>query len=90
MWLLPGTGELLYYTASIAVLYGPESHVQRHYRGHTDDIGNTISIIIVLLEYTWSTFCQFDKSQLARYYSNFMAIKDWYISQLVFLKSILN
>ena len=38
LWTLPGTGEILYFTASIAVLYSPESHVQRHYRGHTDDI----------------------------------------------------
>ena len=28
----------MYFTASIAVLYSPESHLQRHYRGHTDDI----------------------------------------------------
>ena len=38
LWSLPETGEILYFTASIAVLYSPESHVQRHYRGHTDDI----------------------------------------------------
>ena len=32
------TGEIVYYVASLAVLYNPESQTQRHYRGHTDDI----------------------------------------------------
>ena len=32
------TGEVVYYVASLAVLYSPESQTQRHYRGHTDDI----------------------------------------------------
>lgn len=37
LYSLP-TGEVVYYVASIAVLYSPESQTQRHYRGHTDDI----------------------------------------------------
>ena len=32
------TGEIVYYVASLAVLYSPESQTQRHYRGHTRDI----------------------------------------------------
>eukprot|EP00090_Calanus_glacialis_P000940 TRINITY_DN10679_c0_g1_i1.p1 TRINITY_DN10679_c0_g1~~TRINITY_DN10679_c0_g1_i1.p1 ORF type:complete len:1682 (+),score=397.37 TRINITY_DN10679_c0_g1_i1:312-5048(+) len=37
LYSLP-TGEVVYYVASVAVLYSPESQTQRHYRGHTDDI----------------------------------------------------
>ena len=37
LYSLP-TGEIVYYVASLAVLYSPESQTQRHYRGHTEDI----------------------------------------------------
>jgi len=32
------TGEVVYYVASVVVLYSAEAHTQRHYRGHTEDI----------------------------------------------------
>ena len=32
------TGEIVYYVAAVAVLYNLESHTQRHYTGHTNDI----------------------------------------------------
>jgi len=32
------SGELVYYTAAVAVLYDPHGHTQRCYTGHTDDI----------------------------------------------------
>ncbi|XP_028968652.1 echinoderm microtubule-associated protein-like 2 [Galendromus occidentalis] len=35
--LLP-TGEVIYFVASVVVLYNVEEQVQRHYLGHTDDI----------------------------------------------------
>ncbi|KAM4642300.1 echinoderm microtubule-associated protein-like 2 isoform 2-T2 [Discoglossus pictus] len=37
LFLLP-SGELLYFTAAVCVLYDPVAGTQRHYRGHTDDI----------------------------------------------------
>ncbi|CAH2314735.1 echinoderm microtubule-associated -like 2 isoform X1 [Pelobates cultripes] len=37
LFLLP-SGELLYFTAAVCVLYDPAGGTQRHYRGHTDDI----------------------------------------------------
>ena len=37
LYSLP-TGEIVYYVASLAVLYSPESQTQRHYRGHIQDI----------------------------------------------------
>ncbi|XP_011505810.1 PREDICTED: echinoderm microtubule-associated protein-like 2 [Ceratosolen solmsi marchali] len=35
--LLP-TGEVVYFVASVVVLYNTEEHCQRHYLGHTDDV----------------------------------------------------
>ena len=35
--ILP-TGEIAYYIASVIVLYNPEAHSQRFYRGHTNDV----------------------------------------------------
>ncbi|XP_044580000.1 echinoderm microtubule-associated protein-like 2 isoform X2 [Cotesia glomerata] len=35
--LLP-TGEIVYFVASVVVLYNMEEHCQRHYLGHTDDV----------------------------------------------------
>lgn len=35
--LLP-TGELVYFTAAVVVLFNPEEQLQRHYLGHTDDV----------------------------------------------------
>ena len=29
---------MVYYVASVVVLYSAEAHTQRHYRGHTEDI----------------------------------------------------
>ncbi|KAK2491944.1 hypothetical protein MC885_011913, partial [Smutsia gigantea] len=37
LYLLP-TGEIVYFVASVAVLYGVEEQRQRHYLGHDDDI----------------------------------------------------
>ncbi|XP_077142509.1 echinoderm microtubule-associated protein-like 2 isoform X1 [Ranitomeya variabilis] len=37
LYILP-SGELLYFTAAVCVLYDPAAGTQRHYRGHTDDI----------------------------------------------------
>ena len=37
LYYLP-TGEIVYYVAAVAVLYNLESHTQRHYVGHTNDI----------------------------------------------------
>ncbi|XP_068106202.1 echinoderm microtubule-associated protein-like 2 isoform X2 [Hyperolius riggenbachi] len=37
LFILP-SGELLYFTAAVCVLYDPTAGTQRHYRGHTDDI----------------------------------------------------
>ncbi|XP_050538023.1 echinoderm microtubule-associated protein-like 2 isoform X2 [Daktulosphaira vitifoliae] len=37
LYLLP-TGEIVYFVASVAVLYNVEEQSQRHYLGHTDDI----------------------------------------------------
>ncbi|XP_019281512.2 echinoderm microtubule-associated protein-like 2 isoform X1 [Panthera pardus] len=37
LYLLP-TGEIVYFVASVAVLYSVEEHRQRHYLGHNDDI----------------------------------------------------
>lgn len=37
LYLLP-TGEMVYFVASVAVLYNVEEQSQRHYLGHTDDI----------------------------------------------------
>lgn len=37
LFILP-SGELLYFTAAVCVLYDPVAGTQRHYRGHTDDI----------------------------------------------------
>ncbi|KAE8584883.1 hypothetical protein XENTR_v10021146 [Xenopus tropicalis] len=37
LFVLP-SGELLYFTAAVCVLYDPAAGTQRHYRGHTDDI----------------------------------------------------
>ncbi|KAG9468759.1 hypothetical protein GDO78_022006 [Eleutherodactylus coqui] len=37
LYILP-SGELLYFTAAVCVLYDPTAGTQRHYRGHTDDI----------------------------------------------------
>jgi hypothetical protein len=37
LYYLP-TGEIVYYVAAVAVLYNLESHTQRHYTGHTNDI----------------------------------------------------
>ncbi|KAM4825981.1 LOW QUALITY PROTEIN: echinoderm microtubule-associated protein-like 2 [Thomomys bottae] len=37
LYLLP-TGEVLYFVASVAVLYSVEEQRQRHYLGHNDDI----------------------------------------------------
>ena len=30
--------KVVYYVASVVVLYSAEAHTQRHYRGHTEDI----------------------------------------------------
>ena len=30
--------QVVYYVASVVVLYSAEAHTQRHYRGHTEDI----------------------------------------------------
>ena len=38
IFLLPATGEVVYYTASVVVLYHPEAQTQRHYRGHDKDV----------------------------------------------------
>ena len=32
------TGEFVYHVAAVAILYNLESHTQRHYMGHTNDI----------------------------------------------------
>ncbi|XP_051777395.1 echinoderm microtubule-associated protein-like 2 isoform X1 [Erpetoichthys calabaricus] len=37
LFLLP-TGEIVYFIASVVVLYNPEEQQQRHYMGHNDDI----------------------------------------------------
>ena len=30
--------QVVYYVAGVVVLYNPESHTQRHYRGHTEEV----------------------------------------------------
>ncbi|XP_023223869.1 echinoderm microtubule-associated protein-like 2 [Centruroides sculpturatus] len=37
LYLLP-TGEIVYFIATVVVLYNVEDQIQRHYLGHTDDI----------------------------------------------------
>ena len=37
LYLLP-TGELIYFVASIVVLFNPELNKQRHYLGHTEEV----------------------------------------------------
>ena len=37
LFLLP-TGELVYFLASIVVLFNPETQKQRHYLGHTEEV----------------------------------------------------
>ena len=37
LYLLP-TGEMIYFIASVVVLYNAEEQAQRHYLGHTDDV----------------------------------------------------
>jgi microtubule-associated protein-like 1/2 len=37
LYQLP-TGELVYFTAAVVVLYNVQDHMQRHYLGHTDDV----------------------------------------------------
>ncbi len=37
LYLLP-TGEMVYFVASVVVLFNAEEHSQRHYLGHTEDI----------------------------------------------------
>ena len=32
------TGELLYYVGTVAVVYDPDGEVQKHFKGHTEDI----------------------------------------------------
>lgn len=36
----PYTCQIVYYVASVVVLYSPEAQTQRHYRGHTEDVGS--------------------------------------------------
>lgn len=37
LYLLP-TGELVYFIASVVVLFNPELNKQRHYLGHTEEV----------------------------------------------------
>lgn len=37
LWVLP-TGEIMYYVASVVVLYDRDEDSQRHYIGHTEDV----------------------------------------------------
>lgn len=37
LYLLP-TGEIVYFNASVVVLYNVEEQQQRHYLGHNDDV----------------------------------------------------
>lgn len=37
LYLLP-TGEMVYFVASVVVMYNVEEQSQRHYLGHTDDV----------------------------------------------------
>lgn len=37
LYLLP-TGEIVYFVASVVVLFNVEEQCQRHYTGHTDDV----------------------------------------------------
>ncbi|XP_064603891.1 echinoderm microtubule-associated protein-like 2 isoform X2 [Liolophura sinensis] len=37
LYYLP-TGEIVYFTAAVVVLYNVEEQMQRHYTGHTDDV----------------------------------------------------
>jgi len=37
LYLLP-TGEIVYFNASVVVLYNTEEQQQRHYLGHNDDV----------------------------------------------------
>ena len=37
LYLLP-TGELIYFVASVVVLFNPELNKQRHYLGHTEEV----------------------------------------------------
>ena len=37
LFLLP-TGELVYFLASVVVLFNPETQKQRHYLGHTEEV----------------------------------------------------
>ena len=37
LYQLP-TGELVYFTAAVVVLYNVQEHMQRHYLGHNDDV----------------------------------------------------
>ena len=40
LYLLP-TGELVYFMASVVVLFNPDLNKQRHYLGHTEEVKNT-------------------------------------------------
>ena len=37
LYYLP-TGEIIYFTAAVVVLYNAEEQTQRHYLGHNDDV----------------------------------------------------
>ena len=36
--VLPGSGEMVYYVAAIAVVYNHRKEKQTHYTGHSEDI----------------------------------------------------
>lgn len=45
MYLLP-TGEIVYFIASVVVLFNYEERTQRHYLGHTDCVKWLVSVPI--------------------------------------------
>jgi hypothetical protein len=76
--LLP-TGEVVYFVASVVVLYNTEEHCQRHYLAHTDDVKWSVNkmitnitiiktmIFTLIISYFLHTFCLLHVSILFTY-----------------------
>jgi HELP motif len=48
IYLLP-TGEIVYFTAAVVVLYNIDEQMQRHYLGHNDDVKWFVQVVCLIL-----------------------------------------
>ena len=55
LYLLP-TGELVYFMASVVVLFNPDLNKQRHYMGHTEEVKWWVNCQILKLYYCAAIF----------------------------------